>query len=208
MSHTKKGDNTMRAVRIGLDIAKSSFQIHGVDAHGKVVICKHLPGAVFRGALGPFVVVDVPRVPQCCNVYHTTAGRVLKHNWEPFPPDDSPGVWPQIRQPWTGGLTNLWDAVGWQLMLYYSKPQLNHVSVQPDWAIMTHGNPPQPDVPPYSALCTAVDSNTAPVREVYYGPHSRVDGPNGAILPVGTNADVKIFGSESAHASIAHSNTT
>jgi hypothetical protein len=43
------------------------------------------PGAVFRGALGPFVVFDVPRVLQCCNVYHTTAGHVLKHNWEPFP---------------------------------------------------------------------------------------------------------------------------
>ena len=42
MSHTKKGDTTMQVVRIGLDIAKSSFQIHGVDAHGKVVIRKHL----------------------------------------------------------------------------------------------------------------------------------------------------------------------
>jgi hypothetical protein len=42
MSHTKKGDTTMEVVRIGLDIAKSSFQVHGVDAHGKVVICKHL----------------------------------------------------------------------------------------------------------------------------------------------------------------------
>lgn len=42
MSHTTKGDNTMQAVRIGLDIAKSSFQVHGVDAHGKVVIRKQL----------------------------------------------------------------------------------------------------------------------------------------------------------------------
>lgn len=42
MSHTKKGDNTMQAVRIGLDIAKSSFQVHGVDAHGKVVVRKQL----------------------------------------------------------------------------------------------------------------------------------------------------------------------
>jgi len=32
----------MQAVRIGLDIAKSSFQIHGVDGHGKVVLRKHL----------------------------------------------------------------------------------------------------------------------------------------------------------------------
>src|SRR5713101_7233446 len=42
MSHTKKGDRTMQVERIGLDIAKSSFQVHGVDAHGKVVIRKQL----------------------------------------------------------------------------------------------------------------------------------------------------------------------
>lgn len=42
MAHTKKGDNTMQVVRIGLDIAKSSFQVHGVDAHGKVVVRKQL----------------------------------------------------------------------------------------------------------------------------------------------------------------------
>ncbi len=44
MSRTK-GDNTMQVVRIGLDIAKSSFQVHGVDAHGKVVIRKQLTRA-------------------------------------------------------------------------------------------------------------------------------------------------------------------
>jgi transposase len=42
MSQTTKGDNTRQVVRIGLDIAKSSFQVHGVDAHGKVVIRKQL----------------------------------------------------------------------------------------------------------------------------------------------------------------------
>ena len=42
MSHTKKGDRTMQVERIGLDIAKSSFQVHGVDAHGKVVVRKQL----------------------------------------------------------------------------------------------------------------------------------------------------------------------
>jgi len=42
MSHIKKGDRTMQVERIGLDIAKSSFQVHGVDAHGKVVIRKQL----------------------------------------------------------------------------------------------------------------------------------------------------------------------
>lgn len=42
MSHAKKGDNLMQAVRIGFAIAKSSFQVHGVDAHGKVVVRKQL----------------------------------------------------------------------------------------------------------------------------------------------------------------------
>src|SRR5581483_11119230 len=42
MSHTTKEDTTMQAVRIGLDIAKQSFQVHGVDAHGKVGIRKQL----------------------------------------------------------------------------------------------------------------------------------------------------------------------
>src|SRR5712692_4106174 len=37
MSHTKKGDRTMQVERIGLDIAKSSFQVHGVDARSKVL---------------------------------------------------------------------------------------------------------------------------------------------------------------------------
>jgi transposase len=32
----------MQVERIGLEIAKSSFQVHGGDAHGKVVIRKHL----------------------------------------------------------------------------------------------------------------------------------------------------------------------
>jgi transposase len=42
MSHAKKGDNTMQVERIGLDIAQQSFQVHGVDARGKVVIRKQL----------------------------------------------------------------------------------------------------------------------------------------------------------------------
>jgi transposase len=42
MSHAKKGDTTMPVVRIGLDSAKGSFQVHGVDAHSKVVIRKQL----------------------------------------------------------------------------------------------------------------------------------------------------------------------
>ena len=32
----------MQVARIGLDIAKSVFQVHGVDEHGKVVVRKQL----------------------------------------------------------------------------------------------------------------------------------------------------------------------
>lgn len=37
-----KGDTIRQVVRIGLDSAQSSFQVHGVDAHGKVVVRKQL----------------------------------------------------------------------------------------------------------------------------------------------------------------------
>lgn len=37
-----KGVQTMQVTRIGLDIAKNVFQVHGVDAHGKVVVRKQL----------------------------------------------------------------------------------------------------------------------------------------------------------------------
>src|SRR5262245_54810068 len=42
MSHTKKEDKAMQVERIGFDIAKQSFQVHGVDAHGKAVVRKQL----------------------------------------------------------------------------------------------------------------------------------------------------------------------
>jgi transposase len=36
------GDRAMSAAIIGLDLAKSVFQVHGVDVHGKVVVTKRL----------------------------------------------------------------------------------------------------------------------------------------------------------------------
>jgi hypothetical protein len=52
-----KGDRTMEVTRIGLDLAKSVFQVHGVDAHSKVVIRKQLT----RGkVLGYFA--QLPRI--------------------------------------------------------------------------------------------------------------------------------------------------
>ena len=37
-----KGDRTMQIVRIGLDIAKNVFQVHGVNEQGKVMVQKQL----------------------------------------------------------------------------------------------------------------------------------------------------------------------
>jgi transposase len=37
-----QGDCAMSAAFIGLDLAKSVFQVHGVDAQGKVVVTKRL----------------------------------------------------------------------------------------------------------------------------------------------------------------------
>jgi len=53
MSHTKKGDKAMPEERSGLDLAQSRFQVHGVDAHGKVVIRKHLSGGKGLGYFAP-----------------------------------------------------------------------------------------------------------------------------------------------------------
>jgi len=70
MSDTKKGDTTMQVVRIGLDIAKSSFQLHGVDAHGKVVIRKHLS----RGKVLPYFA----QLPPCLVGLEACGGA---HHW-------------------------------------------------------------------------------------------------------------------------------
>ncbi len=32
----------MQIIRIGLDLAKYVFHVHGVDAHGRIVLCKTL----------------------------------------------------------------------------------------------------------------------------------------------------------------------
>jgi transposase len=38
----------MQVTRIGLDIAKNVFQVHGVDAHDKVVVRKQLSRSKVR----------------------------------------------------------------------------------------------------------------------------------------------------------------
>jgi transposase len=39
----------MKVIRVGIDLAKQVFQVHGVDRHGKVVIRKQLTRAKMRG---------------------------------------------------------------------------------------------------------------------------------------------------------------
>src|SRR5262245_66403770 len=70
MSHTKKGDNIMQVVRIGLDIAKQSFQVHGEDTHGKVAVRKQLS----RSKVLPYFAQLPPcpvRVAECAGVQHS-----------------------------------------------------------------------------------------------------------------------------------------
>src|SRR5258708_40271541 len=44
--HLHRGRTVMQIVRIGLDLAKYVFEIHGVDAYGKTVVRKTLPRAL------------------------------------------------------------------------------------------------------------------------------------------------------------------
>jgi len=60
----------MQATRIGLDIAKNLFQVHGVDAHGKTVIRKRLR----RAELLPFFA----QLPPCRIGIEACAG---SHDW-------------------------------------------------------------------------------------------------------------------------------
>jgi transposase len=76
----------MHATTIGLDLAKSVFQVHGVDAHGKVVLSKRLR----RDAVLAFFA----NLPPCtvgmeaCATAHDWAREITKlgHTVRPMPP--------------------------------------------------------------------------------------------------------------------------
>jgi len=53
----KSNENLVRVTRVGLDLAKNVFQVHGVDAQGKVVVVRKLR----RGAVLEFF----RRLPPC-----------------------------------------------------------------------------------------------------------------------------------------------
>jgi transposase len=61
----------MQAVTtIGLDIAKSVFQVHGIDAEGKVIICRQLKRR--------YVLAFFQKLPPCLVGIEACA---TSHNW-------------------------------------------------------------------------------------------------------------------------------
>ena len=76
----------MEITTIGLDLAKSVFQVNGVDAAGQVVVCKSLR----RAQMLPFFA----RLPSClvgmeaCGTSHHWARQLIKlgHQVRPMPP--------------------------------------------------------------------------------------------------------------------------
>ena len=55
----KSTENLTRVTRVGLDLAKNVFQVHGVDAEGEVVVVRKLRRAAalpFFGRLNPCIV--------------------------------------------------------------------------------------------------------------------------------------------------------
>jgi len=58
--------------RVGLDLAKNAFQVHGVDARGEVVVARKLR----RGALAQFIAKLAPCVVamEACSSAHQPGG--------------------------------------------------------------------------------------------------------------------------------------
>jgi transposase len=68
----------MQAITIGLDIAKSVFQVHGVDAGGQVIIRRQLKRRyvlAFFEKLAPCLVGIEP-------VLHLTIGHASSRRWD------------------------------------------------------------------------------------------------------------------------------
>ena len=59
----------MQVVRIGLDLAKYVFEVHGVDNHGKVIVRKRLR----RDAVASFFA----NLPACLVAWRLQTGRPL-----------------------------------------------------------------------------------------------------------------------------------
>ena len=82
----KATENLARVTRIGLDLAKNVFQVHGVGAQGEVVIARKLRRGTmleFFGRLAPCVVA----MEACGSAHHWGRQRVaLGHEVKLIPP--------------------------------------------------------------------------------------------------------------------------
>jgi hypothetical protein len=97
-SMAKATGNLAGVTRVGLDLAKTVFQIHGVDAQGEVVVVRKLRrGGVLElfGRLAPWVVA----VEECESAHHW-GGEItaLGHEVNLIPPAHlKPGACPRAR---------------------------------------------------------------------------------------------------------------
>jgi hypothetical protein len=64
VQYTSKGESDMKVTTSGIDVAKSVFQVHGVDEHGTVVLRRQLRRSqfvLFFSRLEPCVAPGAPR---------------------------------------------------------------------------------------------------------------------------------------------------
>jgi transposase len=67
----------MKVTRIGMDLAKQVFQVHGVDRHGKVVIRKQLPRGTMQGFCAQLPSCLI-RIEACASAHYGA------RDWSPF----------------------------------------------------------------------------------------------------------------------------
>ena len=94
----KSSGNLAQVTRVGLDLAKNVFQVHGIDGRGEVVIVRKLRRSAvveFFGRLAPCVVA----MEACATAHHW--GRqigALGHAVKLIPPAHvKPGACPRTR---------------------------------------------------------------------------------------------------------------
>jgi hypothetical protein len=85
----------MQAVTtIGLDIAKSVFQVHGIDAEGKVIICRQT-----EAPLHPDVLSEAAAVPGWDRALRHVASLVARaQGARPYRAPDAAGLCEALRQ--------------------------------------------------------------------------------------------------------------
>lgn len=163
-----------------------------------------------EGTTGPHIVRDQntgaqcnPSTPpeNCFIIYTLTSGHVLKHPEDPVP---TPGAEPQTRQPgpMTVGLgapTWGWFLRGFQQVrcdtpadptCQSPSAPINDSTLRPDVAVIAHLLSPHFDALPHTSPAGSVE----PIRRMYYGPSSSVNGPSGIIQVGAAGTDLKWWG--------------